>query len=129
MKKLVLLSVISMLSILAGCDMSHNFMDVDNPNAKEDLKYFIGSWNIPRIDKDNIIPDNLSGTWNNAKWYAQKYYEDSLEEYVDVAKEGLSWTVQTLKWYYNDWVDQIHGTITNKVNWVISWEINKLKIQ
>jgi hypothetical protein len=26
---------------LSGCDMSHNFMDVDNPNAKEDLKYYI----------------------------------------------------------------------------------------
>ena len=104
-------------------------MDVDNPNAKEDLKYYIWSWNIPKISSDDIIPDSLSWVRKDAKWYANKYYDDTLEGYVDVAKQWLSWTVQELKWYYNSWVDHLHGVITDKVNEAISGEINKFKIQ
>ena len=104
-------------------------MDVDNPHAKEDLKNIIWSWNIPKIDPDNLIPDELSWTRNDARWYANKYYKDNLKWYVDTAKEWLSWTIQELKWQYNNWVDQLHGAISDKVNESISWELNKFKIK
>lgn len=104
-------------------------MDVDNPNAKEDLKNFIWSWNIPQINTNDIIPDSLSWVRKDAKWYANKIYEDNLEEYVDKAKVGLSWATETLKWFYNDWVDELNGVINNKVSWVISSELDKIKIK
>jgi hypothetical protein len=103
-------------------------MDVDNPNAKDDLKYYIWSWNIPKINGDNLVPDNLSWVRKDTIWYANEYYEDNLKEYVDVAKEWLSWAVQELKWYYNSWVDELNQVITDKVNWAISGELNKLKM-
>ena len=104
-------------------------MDVDNANAKEDLKNLIWSWNIPKIDKNSIIPDSLSWARKDAKWYANKYYEDTLEEYVDIAKEWLSWAKENLKWYYNDWVDELNKMVSDKVNNTISWELNKFKIK
>lgn len=103
-------------------------MDVDNPNAKDDLKYYIWSGNIPKIKTDDIIPDSLSWVRDNAKWYANKYYEDELDGYVDIAKQWLSWAVQDLKWYYNSWVDEINQMVSDKVNSAISWELNKFKI-
>ena len=103
-------------------------MDVDNPNAEEDLKYYIWSWNLPKLSSWNIIPDSLSWTWNNVKWYAEQYYENTVEEYVDQAKQWLSWAVQNLKDYYNNWVDQITSTINDKVTWAISGEMNKIKL-
>ena len=113
---------------LSGCDMSHNFMDVDNPNAKEDLKYYIWSWNLPKINTDNIIPDSMSWVRKDAKWYANKYYEDTLQEYVDIAREWLSWAKESLKWYYNSWVDELNRMVNDKVSGAISWELNKFKI-
>ena len=104
-------------------------MDVDNPNAKENLINLVWSWNIPKFNTDNIIPENLSWTWDAAKWYANRYYEDALEGYVNVAKDWLSWATQTLKWFYNEWVDQLNWVISDKVNWVISWELNKIKLK
>lgn len=108
-------------------------MDVDNSNAKEDLKYYIWSWNIPKINTDNIIPDGLSWARNDAKWYASKYYEENLDEYldeyVDMAKEWLSWAKESLKWYYNDGVDELNKMVNDKVSGVISWEFNKFKIK
>lgn len=104
-------------------------MDIDNPNAKDDLQNLIGDRNLKKIDTKSIVPDNLSWTLDNAKAYANKYYEESLEWYVDSAKQWLSWTTQKLKWYYNSWVDQLNNSITNKVNWTISWELNKLKLK
>ena len=115
--------------ILAWCDKSHNFMDVDNPNAKEDLINLIWTWNIPKINTDNIIPESLSWTRDTAKWYANKYYEDTFEEYVDKAKEWLSWAKETVKWFYNDSVDDLNQMISDKVNSTISWELNKFKIK
>lgn len=129
MKKISLLILFLGLIFITWCDQSHNFMDVDNPNAKEDLKNLIHSWNLPNINTDDIIPDSLSWTWIDVKWYANQYYEDSLEEYVYLAKQWLSWTVQDLKWYYNSWVDELSQMISDKVNWVISWELNKFKIK
>ena len=104
-------------------------MDVDNPNAKEDLKYYIWSWDFPKINTDDLIPENVSWVREDAKLYANKYYEDNLQWYIDIAKEWLSWTVQELKWYYNSWVDQLNWTISDKVSEVISWELNKFKIK
>ena len=104
-------------------------MDVDNPNAKEDLINLIWTWNIPKVKPDNIIPDSLSWTREDVKWYANKYYEDSVEEYVDKAKEWLSWVKENVKWYYNNWVDELNKMISDKVNWAISWELNKFKIK
>ena len=103
-------------------------MDVDNPNAKEDLLNLIWSWNIPKINSWNIIPDSLSWTWNTAKWYASQYYEDMLEWYVNQAKQWFSWVVKNLKDYYNSWVDKITTSINDKVTWTISWELNKIKL-
>ena len=102
-------------------------MDVDNPDAKDDFKKVVWSWGLPKINADDIIPSNLSWKRNDAKWYANKYYKDSLEGYVDTAKDWLSWTSQKLKWYYNSWVDQLNWIITESVNWVISGELNKIK--
>lgn len=115
--------------ILTWCDKSHNFMDVENPNAKEDLMNLIWTWNIPKINTDNIIPDSLSWTRQDVKWYANKYYEDSVSEYVDKAKEWLSWAKETVKWFYNDSVDDLNQMISDKVNSTISWELNKFKIK
>jgi hypothetical protein len=129
MKKIVLLWIILSFAIISWCDKSHNFMDVDNPNAKEDLKNFIWSWNIPQINTDEIIPDSLSWVRKDAKWYANKIYEENLEEYVDKAKVWLSWATQTLKWFYNDKVDEVNGVISDKVNWAISSELDKIKIK
>ena len=129
MKKILFCSMIFAMFILAWCDKSHNFMDVDNPNAKEDLINLIWTWNMPKINTDNIIPESLSWTWDTAKWYANKYYEDTVEQYVDKAKSWLSWAKETVKWYYNDWVDELNSMISDKVNSAISWELNKFKIK
>ncbi len=129
MKKILFCSMIFAMLILTWCDKSHNFMDVDNPNAKEDLMNLIWTWNIPKINTDNIIPESLSWTRDTAKWYANKYYEDTFEEYVDKAKEWLSWAKETVKWFYNDSVDDLNQMISDKVNWAISWELNKFKIK
>lgn len=129
MKNLIITWLIMSVILLTWCEINHNFMDVDNTNAREDLQNFIWSWNIPKINTKDIIPDNLSWTLDNAKWYANKYYEENLQEYVNVAKEWLSWTTQKLKWYYNEWVDQLNWVISEKVNQAISWELNKLKLK
>ena len=129
MKKILFCSMIFAMFTLAWCDKSHNFMDVDNPNAKEDLINLIWTWNIPKINTDNIIPESLSWTRDAAKWYANKYYEDTFEEYVDKAKEWLSWAKETVKWFYNDSVDDLNQMISDKVNSTISWELNKFKIK
>ena len=104
-------------------------MDVENPHAEEDLKNIIWSWNIPKINPDSLIPDELSWTRNDAKWYANQYYEDALKWYVNTAKQWLSWAVQELKWQYNNKVEELNDAVTDKVNWVISWELNKFKIK
>lgn len=104
-------------------------MDVDNPNAKEELQNIIWTWNAPKVDTTNIVPDVLSWKRNDAKWYANKYYEDTLQEYVEIAKDGLSWARENVKWFYNDWVDNLNEMISDKVNWAISWELNKFKIK
>ena len=129
MKKMIILGIFSVILVMAWCDMSHNFMDVDNPNAKEDLKYYIWSWNLPKINTDNIIPDSMSWVRKDAKWYANQYYEDNLEEYVDIAKEWLSWAKESLKWYYNEWVDELNRMVNDKVSGAISWELNKFKVK
>jgi hypothetical protein len=133
MKKLAFLWLISWVIIISWCSIGHNFMDVDNPNAKDDLKYYIWSGNFPKINTDNIIPDSLSWARNDAKWYASKYYEENLgeylDEYVDMAKEWLSWAKESLKWYYNDGVDELNKMVNDKVSGVISWEFNKFKIK
>ena len=84
---------------------------------------------IELIDTDNIIPDSLSWAWKDAKWYAEKYYSGKVEWYVDKAKQWLSWASETLKGFYNDWVDNLNEMISDKVNWAISWELNKFKIK
>ena len=127
MKKIVLL--VLMVAFLSGCDTSHNFMDPDKPNVREDIKYYFSGSKLPKINTDNIIPDSLSWTLKEAKWYANKYYEDTLEEYVDIAKEWLSWARENLKWYYNEWVDELNKRVSDKVSWAISWELNKFKIK
>lgn len=104
-------------------------MDVDNPNAKDDLKNIIWSWNIPQINSDDLGSGSLSWTRGTVRWYANKYYEDSMSGYVDKAKEWLSGARETVKWYYNDWVDEITRMVNDKVTWAISWELNKFKIQ
>ena len=129
MKKIGLLGALLLITFVTWCDIDHNFMDVDNPNAKDDLKYYIWSWNIPKINADNIIPDSLSWARKDAKWYTNKYYEDNLQEYVDVAKQWLSWVTETMKWYYNDWVDELNKMVNDKVSGAISWELNKFKIK
>jgi len=104
-------------------------MDVDNPHAREDLQSLIGTWNIPKIKADDLIPDSFSWTWSEAKWYVNKYYEDNLEKYVDTAKQWLSWTVQELRWYYNSWVEELNRMVNDKVSWTISGELNKFKLK
>jgi hypothetical protein len=129
MKKLSIIALFLWLIFVAWCDQSHNFMDVDNPHAKEDLMNLIWTWNIPNINTDNIIPDSLSWTREDVKWFANKQMEGTLGEYVDKAKDGLSWAKETVKWFYNDSVDDLNQMISEKVNWVISWELNKFKIK
>ena len=129
MKKLTFLLILLVSVIITWCDPDHNFMDVDNPNAKEDLLNIIWTWNIPTIDTENIIPDSLSWARETAKWYIDKYYDDSIEWYVNRAKEWISWATETLKWYYNEWVDELNWIISDKVNWAISEEMNKFKIK
>lgn len=128
MGKIILLWLI-LLIILAWCDTNHNFMDVDNPNAKEDLKHYVSYWELPQINPDDIIPESLSWVREDAKWYANQYYDDVLGEYVDIAKQWLSWAKENLKWYYNSWVDELNKMIREKVNETISWELNKFKIK
>ena len=128
MKKLGFLVVLFAGIFLAGCEESLKFMDVDNPDAAQDLKNLVQSGNLPKIDTDKIIPDALSWTRDNAKWYVNQYYEDSVEKYVDKAKDSLSWAKETLKWYYNSGVDELNQMISDKVNSAVSWELNKLKI-
>jgi hypothetical protein len=129
MKKIVILWVILFTAFLTWCDKSHNFMDVENPNAKEDLINLIWTWNILKINSDNIVPDSLSWTRDTTKWYVNKYYDDTIWEYVDKAKEWLWWAKETVKWYYNEWVDELNRMISDKVNSTISWELNKFKIK
>ena len=129
MRKFFLLWLFLWLLFVTWCDQSHNFMDVDNPNAKDDLLNLIWTWNIPDINADNIIPDSLSWTWQDVKWYANKQMEDTFWEYVDKARQWLSWAKETVKWFYNDSVDDLNEMISEKVNWVISWELNKFKIK
>ena len=104
-------------------------MDIDNPDAKDDLKNLIWSWNIPNINANNLIPDSLSWTRNDARWYANKYYEDTLEEYVDIAKEWLSWVKENIKWFYNDSVDELWNTVTNEINTKIVEWLDKIKVK
>ena len=129
MKNLVIIVLFTLMTCLVWCDKSHNFMDVDNPDAKNDLKYYIWTWNIPEINTEDLVPDSLSWVWNDTKWYVNKVYENNLEWYVDIAKQWLSWAVQELKWYYNSWVDELKWVIIDKASWVISWELNKFKIK
>lgn len=132
MKKIVLLSIFSVAIILSWCDNSHNFMDVDNENAKEDLKSLIKSKEIDipslNVNVEDILPESLSWTWQDAKWYVNKYIDDSMQPYVDKAKEWINWVKESLKWYYNDWVDELNWLISEKVNSAISWELSKFKI-
>jgi len=129
MRKLLILPLLLIIGIvISWCDKSHNFMDVDNPNAKEDFKALFWSWKNSNIVPKDIIPDGLSWSWENVKWYAWKYYSDTVEDYVDKAKDSLSWAVKNLKDYYNSWVDQLTNTINDKVTWAISWELNKIKL-
>jgi hypothetical protein len=114
--------------IASWCDKSHNFMDIDNPNAKKDLQHYVSDW-LPKINTDDLVPDSLSWTRNDARWYANKYYEDTLQEYVDVAKQWLSWAIQDVKWYYNSWIDELNKMVSDKVNSTISGELNKFKIK
>ena len=128
MKKLGFLIVLFASIFLVGCEGTLKFMDVDNPDATQDLKNLVQSGNLPKIDADNIIPEVLSWTRDSAKWYVNQYYEDSIEKYVDKAKDSLSWAKETLKWYYNSGVDELNQMISDKVNSMVSWELNKLKI-
>jgi hypothetical protein len=130
MKKIVFWCVLLFTSIITTwCDIEHNFMDVDNPNAKEDLKYYIWSWSFSDINIDELIPESLSWTRNDAKWQVNKIYGENLRWYVDIAKDWLSGAVQELKWYYNSWVDELNWVITDRVNEAISEELNKFKIK
>ena len=126
MKRFIVFGLFILVVCVAWCGIQHNFMDVDNTNAEDDLKYYIWNWNTSEI---NSGIDGLSWARNSAKWYADKYYEDNLKWYVDSAKEWLSWTIKELKWYYNSGVDQLNWVITDKVNGAISWELNKFKIK
>jgi hypothetical protein len=128
MKKIII-SIIPFVVALTWCSVNHNFMNIDNPNSKGNLENSIWNWNLPKIDTKNIIPGSLSWKRNDAKWYANKYYDDTLQEYVNAAKSWLSWAKETMKWYYNSWVDQLNTAITDKVNEAISWELNKFKIK
>lgn len=129
MKKIVILGLLLVSTIITWCDKDHNFMDVDNPNAKDDLMNIIWSWNIPNVNTDELIPESLSWARGSAKWYANQYYEDMLSGYVNIAKEWLSWASETLKWYYNNGVDELNKMVSDKVNSAISWELNKFKIK
>lgn len=129
MKKIVIWSLLMWFIVIAWCDGERNFMDVDNPNAKDDFMNMIWSDNIPKIKSWGYMPDGLSWTRSNVKWYANKYYEGSMSGYVDKAKEGLSWARETFKWYYNDWVDELNQIVSDKVNQAISWEFSKFKIK
>ena len=129
MKRIAILAILFAVLIITWCDREHNFMDVDNPNAKEDLKHYVPDIKFPEINTDDIIPDSLSWVRNDAKWYADQYYQDNIHGYVDVAKEWLSWAVQDLKWYYNNWVDELNQMVSDKVNWAVSGELNKFKIK
>ena len=75
------------------------------------------------------IQSDFSWTIEEVKWYAQQYYNDVWSGYVNKAKQDLSWKVADLKWQYNQWVDDIWNTITNKVNTAIVDELNKLKVK
>ena len=129
MKKIIFLWITTAMVFMIWCDNSHNFMDINNPSAKEDLQHYVSDVKLPKINADNVIPDGLTWTRETAKWYANKYYEDNLEEYVDIAKDWLSWAKENLKWYYNNWVDEINWAINKKINWAISWELNKFKLK
>ena len=121
--------LLSVVFFLAWCSKNQNFMDVDSWNNYQTIKNIIWDWSLKNINSSDILPDNLPKTRDEAKGYANSYYDDKLEWYVDTAKDNLSWTTQKLKGYYNSWIDQLNNTITNKLNWTISWELNKLKLK
>ena len=75
------------------------------------------------------IQSDLSWTIDDVKWYAQQYYNDVLSGYVNRAKQDLSWKVADLKWQYNQWVDDIWDMISNTLNSAITEELNKLKLK
>ena len=65
---------------------------------------------------------------STVKWYAQEYYDDSLSEYVDKAKQELSWTMNNLKNQYNSWVDSLTNTINDAISGSITQKMNILKM-
>ena len=84
--------------------------------------------NIKWIDTWDI-QNSLSGKIEEAKWLAEQYYNDVLKDYVDKAKDGVSWAVESAKWYYNQWIDDIWETITNKINNKVSEWLEKIKVK
>ena len=75
-----------------------------------------------------IVDDDLSWVRATVKWYAHDYYEDTMAEYVDKAKEWLSWTMQNFKNHYNNWVDNLTHSINDAISGSVTEKMNTLKM-
>lgn len=74
------------------------------------------------------IQNSLSWKIDEAKWYAEQYYNEVLKDYVDKTKDWISWAIEDAKWYYNQWVDELWNAITNEINSKIVEWLDKIKI-
>lgn len=131
MKFLKLLIAIIIIIALVVCVVKIKNMFSVIPNSK-DLWEWVNSL-IKNIDIRWInswdIQNGLSWKMDEAKWFAEQYYNDVLKGYVDKTKEWISGAVENAKWYYNKWVDDLWNTITNEINnKVVEW-LDKIKVK
>lgn len=130
MKRLFIVTLLLTLCVLWWCDTQNNIMkpwtstSVDTFN--EITKTF--SWDFTWLNFD-VNASNLSWTWNAVKGYAQEYYNDTLSEYVDKAKEWFSWAIQNLKSQYNESVDSLTHIINDKISDSVTEKMDTLKIK
>ena len=124
MKNFVIPVILAMILIISGCSLWLPFYD-DEPKIAEKFSSILS--NINWIWKD-IISQNLSWKLETIKDYAQEYYTDVMQEYLDKAKSDLSWSINDLKIKYNEWIDDLSNTINDKITTNITDELNKLKL-
>lgn len=129
MKLLKFLIAITIIVAIVFCIIKIKNIFSSIPDTS-DLTEWVNSM-IKNIDikwiNSGSIQNGLSGTIDDAKWFAEQYYNDVLKDYVDKTKEGVSWAVENVKTYYNQWIDDLWDTITNEVNTKIVEWLDKIK--
>ena len=127
--KFLIAVLIIIAMVLCIIKIRNSFYNI--PNTK-DLKDWVNSVmqniDIKRINS-GVIQNSLSWKMNEAKWFAEQYYNDVLKDYVDKTKEWISGAAENAKWYYNQWVDNLWNTITNEINTKIVEWLDKIKVK